>query len=365
MMSSVFGSNIKCSLFGESHGALVGITIHGLASGIKLDLELIQKRLDQRKPTSNLSTSRQEEDKFEILSGFFNEHTTGAPLTIVIKNKEQRSKDYTDNKSILRPSHADYVAYEKYNGFQDYRGGGHFSGRLTAPLVALGAICEQILEKKGIIIASCMERVYNVIGGSFDDVFEDKEELISIRESDFPVIYDDAKQMIKDVIVNAKENGNSVGGTIVSKVIGVNAGYGEPFFQKVETVIGGLLLAVPAIKGIVFGNFSTSFNEGKYANDEFYIKDDIIKTKTNNSGGINGGITNGMPIILQTTVKPTSSISLEQNTVDYIKKENVKHKIAGRHDACIVHRVIYVQNALLAFGILDIILNEEGKRWMR
>lgn len=364
-MSSIFGENIKCSLFGESHGDLVGITIHGLAAGIKLNLELIEKRLNQRKPTTNLSTSRQEKDEFKIVSGFFNGHTTGAPLTLIIENKQHQSKDYEKTKDYLRPSHADYVAFKKYEGYQDYRGGGHFSGRLTAPIVALGAICEQILESKGIIIGSAIKSIYNNIGKSFDEVHDNKEELIKLRESNLPVIEEEMAEIIKETILSAKKEGDSVGGTIISKIIGVSAGYGEPFFKKIESVLGTLILSIPGIKGIIFGNEHITNMTGKSANDELYIKEGQIKTMTNHNGGVNGGITNGMPIILKTFIKPTSSISLEQNTVNYQTKENVKYKLEGRHDPCIVHRAVYVQNALIAFGILDIILDEEGKKWMK
>ncbi len=364
-MSSITGNNLKISLFGESHSDYIGVTVHGLAAGINLDLDLIQKRLNQRKPTSNLSSARQEEDKFEIISGFFNSYTTGAPLTILIKNNKQMSKDYEAAKNVFRPSHADYVAYKKYDGYNDYRGGGHFSGRLTAPIVALGAICEQILEKKGIIIGSCLERIYNVIGGSFNETSNDLEELIAMRESSFPVLFTASAKMMKKAILDAKKNGDSVGGTIISKVIGIKAGYGEPFFQKVESIIGQLLLSIPAVKGIFFGNVAISYLEGSCANDPMQIENNKVKTLTNNSGGINGGITNGMPIIIQTIIKPTSSIALKQNTIDIEKKENITHSITGRHDPCICHRVIYVQNALISFGILDIILSEEGKQWMK
>ncbi len=362
-MSSTFGKNIKISLFGESHNEAVGITILGLPAGIKLNTSKIQETLDLRKPGGHLSSPRKEPDKLNIISGVFNDFTTGTPLTIIIKNTNQKSSDYEGKQTKLRPSHADYVAYEKYSGFQDFRGGGHFSGRLTAPLVALGAICNQILLNKGITIGSYIKQIGNV---KSTDSCQCQEILLELCNKHFPTLKPETQTLMEQEITKAKEANNSVGGIIESTITGVKVGYGEPFFDKLDSYLAHLLISIPAIKGIEFGKgFEFANLYGDEANDNFTTSNDKIVTTTNNSGGIQGGISNGMPITLRTVVKPTPSIKKPQQTIDYKSKQPISLEINGRHDPCIVPRVIHVQNALIAYGLLDLIITSEGIKWIK
>jgi chorismate synthase len=361
---STYGTMIPINLFGESHGEAIGIVINNLPAGIKLDLEAINYALTLRRPKSNLSTPRQEQDEYEFLSGFFNGVTTGSPLTIIIKNKDKRSRDYTPN--VMRPSHADFPAHIKYNGHEDYRGGGHFSGRITAPLMILGAISKQILQQKDIIIGSHIRSIKDVEDTNFEDITLQKEVLEKLLLSDFPIINANIKKAMESVIIDAKNNQNSVGGVVETAILGIAPGYGEPFFDSVESTISHLIFSVPAIKGIAFGKgFDITKLYGSESNDSLYVENGTIKTKTNHSGGINGGITNGMPIVFKTAVKPTSSVGLEQDTVDIESMTNVKHQIQGRHDPCIVHRVIHVINAITAYAVLEVIARKEGLTWVK
>jgi len=318
-MSDVWGTNIKISIFGESHGAAIGVVIDGLPSGVELDFDFISKEMARRAPGNDeFSTPRKEADEVEILSGIFEGRTTGAALCGMIRNMDTRSKDYKPH--LLRPGHADFTAFAKYSGFADYRGGGHFSGRLTAPLVFAGAIAKQILKDKGIKINTKR-----------------------ISPAD-------------DKILSAKADGNSIGGTIECTINGVPVGIGAPIFGSVESKISAMMFSVPAVKAIEFGA-GIKFAEmlGSEANDEFYVENDKILTKTNNNGGINGGITNGMPIVFRVTIKPTPSIEMEQNTVDIERMENVTIKVEGRHDPCIVPRAVVVIEAAAALCILDLL----------
>lgn len=360
---STFGKSIPINLFGESHGKAIGITINNLPAGIKLDLTLINEELRKRRPKSSLSTPRQEQDEYEIISGFFNGLTTGTPLTFIIRNKDTRSRDYTPN--ILRPSHADYTAHIKHNSKQDYRGGGHFSGRITTPLVILGSIASQILGQKGITIASHISSIKDKKDSSFQDIEPTLTLLKILQQSDFPLIDTNNEKPFKEIILNAKDNKDSVGGTIETCILGVSPGYGEPFFDSIESQLSHLLFSVPAIKGVEFGRgFDISTLFGSEANDSFILENDVIKTKTNNSGGIQGGISNGMPITFKVAVKPTASIGKQQNTINIETMKQTKLELIGRHDPCIVHRVIHVINAVTAYSILEIITRSEGYKWM-
>ena len=360
---STFGKAIPINLFGESHGKAVGITINNLPGGIKLDIEKINQELFKRRPKSNLSTPRREKDEIVFLSGFFNGKTTGTPLTVVIHNNDTRSRDYTPN--ILRPSHADYTAHIKYNQSQDYRGGGHFSGRLTTPLVILGAIAQQVLEQRGIIVASHINSIKDIKDLTFSETTISEEVLRKLQQSDFPLINEDKKSIFEEVILNAKANKNSVGGTIETCILNLPVGYGDPFFESVESVLAQLLFSVPAIKGIEFGKgFDITKLFGSEANDSFQIKDGIISTKSNHSGGIQGGISNGMPITFKVAVKPTSSIGIPQETINLETMSPTILELQGRHDPCIVHRVIHVINAITAYGILEIMARKEGLLWI-
>lgn len=361
---STFGKAIPINLFGESHGEAIGIVINNLPAGIELDLERISNELLKRRPKSNLSTPRQEQDNYRIVSGFFNGKTTGTPLTVMIPNKDTRSKDYSPN--ILRPSHADFSAHNKYNGNQDFRGGGHFSGRITAPIVILGAICSQILEQKGITIASHIHSIKDLKGPDFTQVKPTVELLEKLKQSDFPTIDTNYEERFKSIILNAKESKDSVGGIIETAIIGQYPGIGNPFFESIESVLSHLLFSVPAVKGVEFGKgFDITSLFGSEANDPFFIDNKSIKTSTNNSGGIQGGISNGMPITFKVAVKPTASIGKPQKTVDIDKLQNVTLNLQGRHDPCIVHRVIHVINAITAYGMLELIVREEGVSWIK
>lgn len=362
-MSGMWGNNLKISIFGESHGNSIGITIDGLKPGIELDIEKISMEMKRRSPgRSSLSTSRKENDVPEIVSGYFNGKTTGTPLCAIIKNVDTRSKDYTKTKDLMRPSHADYTGYVKYLGFNDYRGGGHFSGRITAPLVFCGAICKQILEKRGIEIGCHIKKIKNIEDSSFDFTNVCKDMLIKLRNNELPVIDTQKEEDMRRVILESKQQGDSVGGVVECCVVGIDAGIGDPFFNSVESVISHLLFSVPAVKGVEFGlGFEMANMYGSQCNDEFYYDGDTVKTKTNNNGGILGGITSGMPIIFRAAIKPTASILKEQDTINISDKTNEIMKIEGRHDPCIVQRVIPVIEAVTAIGILDLL--KEKEKW--
>lgn len=356
-MSGVWGNNIKISIFGESHGNAIGINIDGLPSGFEIDMDKVLFEMGRRAPGKNqLSTARKEADFPEILSGFFEGKTTGTPLCAIIRNGDTRSKDYAKTKDFMRPGHADYSGYERYSGFNDYRGGGHFSGRITAPLVFAGAICKQILESKGITVGAHISSIRNIEDDSFNPTNISSQELLDIRNKELPLINDSLEEKIKHTIMQAKYDGNSVGGTIECAVVGIKPGVGNPFFDSVESTLAHLMFSVPAVKGIEFGKgFGMTSLLGSEANDEYYYDGDEVKTKTNNNGGILGGITNGMPILFKVAVKPTASILKEQNTVDIKNKKDVKFRIEGRHDPCIVQRAVPVIEAVTAIGILDLI----------
>lgn len=356
-MNSSFGKNINISLFGESHGKGIGVVIQGLPSGIKLDLEEINKEMLRRAPgRDSLSTTRKESDIPKIQSGLFEGYTTGAPLAIVIENSDTKSKDYSILKSHMRPGHADYPGNIRYGGFNDYRGGGHFSGRLTAPIVFAGAVAKQILKSQGITIGAHISQIGNVVDKKFDPVNVDEKELNALLSKELPVLNDENIIKMKNEILAAQEDKDSVGGKIECAVIGLQAGIGNPFFDSVESTIAHLAFSVPAVKGINFGIGEDFANmRGSCANDEYCLIDGNIKTKTNNNGGITGGITNGMPIIFEVVIKPTPSISKEQKTVNITSKTETTLEITGRHDPCIVQRAVVVIEAIAGIGILELI----------
>lgn len=361
---STFGKAIEINLFGESHGKAIGIVINNLPAGIKLDLDAINESLYKRRPKSKLSTPRQEQDEYEIVSGFFNALTTGSPLTFIVQNNDTRSTDYTPN--ILRPSHADYTSHIKYGDKQDYRGGGHFSGRITAPLMILGAISSQLLDQKGIMIGSHIASIKDQKDKLFSDFKPSRDILETLNSSRLPVLDSTQTKVFEEIILNAKNAKDSVGGTIETMVLGLEAGYGDPFFESIESVISSLIFSIPSVKGIEFGKgFPITELFGSEANDSFYLDNKAIKTKTNNSGGIQGGISNGMPITFKTAIKPTPSIGKTQDTVDIIKMEEVKLNLQGRHDPSIVHRVIHVINAITAYAILELVIRKEGYSWIK
>ena len=357
-MSSVIGDNIKVSLFGESHGSVVGATIHGLESGIKIDYEFIKHQMNLRKANDNLSTARVEEDEVKFISGVFNDFTTGAPLTVVIENKNVNSKDYP---KMFRPSHADYTQELKYKGYQDYRGGGHFSGRLTAPIVALGSIAISILKNKNIKIGSHIKNIHNILDDNIN--FNDLDNYFNyVNNEIFPVLNLNKKEEMIKEIKTIKEDLDSVGG-IIETVISLPSSIGEPFFDSLESKISQYLFSVPGLKGIEFGlGFDFAKYRGKEVNDEL-VNDGEVRTLTNNNGGINGGISNSMPIVFRCVLKPTPSILKEQRSIDE-NFNNTILEIKGRHDPCIVRRARVVIDSLVALCLLDLISINEGKKWM-
>lgn len=357
-MSATWGKNFKVSIFGESHGSHIGIVIDGITPGVKIDFENILEEMGRRAPgKSNISTSRKEEDFPEIISGLFNGYTTGAPLTAIIKNKDHRSKDYSQLKDIMRPGHADYTSKIKYNAYNDYRGSGHFSGRITAPLVFAGAIAKQILQENGIYIASHILSVGNIKDDRFSEGTLSKEEFDKLKKKKLALLNSNKEDEIRELILKTKEEGDSLGGVVECAAIGIEAGIGDPFFDSVESVISSIVFSVPAVKGIEFGlGFDMSKMKGSEANDEFYFDDNKnVKTKTNHNGGINGGITNGMPVIFSAAIKPTSSIAKKQDTINVRTKENTQLELTGRHDPIIVPRVMVVLESVMAIAILDLI----------
>ena len=357
-MSSVIGDNIKVSLFGESHGSVVGATIHGLESGIKIDYEFIKHQMNLRKANDNLSTARVEDDEVKFISGVFNDFTTGAPLTVVIENKNVNSKDYP---KMFRPSHADYTQELKYKGYQDYRGGGHFSGRLTAPIVALGSIAISILKNKNIKIGSHIKNIHNILDDNIN--FNDLDNYFNyVNNEIFPVLNLNKKEEMIKEIGTIKEDLDSVGG-IIETVISLPSSIGEPFFDSLESKISQYLFSVPGLKGIEFGlGFDFAKYSGKEVNDEL-VNDGEVKTLTNNNGGINGGISNSMPIVFRCVLKPTPSILKEQRSIDE-NFNNTILEIKGRHDPCIVRRARVVIDSLVALCLVDLISINEGKKWM-
>lgn len=364
-MQSVIGNSIKLSLFGESHGRAVGVVIDGIAPGIKLDMGFMQSQMALRKARGKISTQRHEEDRAEVISGVFNGYTTGTPLCIMIENSAQHSRDYEKVKDIPRPSHADYTAQIKYMGFQDYRGGGHFSGRLTAPLVAAGAVFIQILAAKGIRIGSHILRCAAQADRPFaEDVAALNEEIDLVNGRYFPVLDESAGKRMVDAIERAADGLDSVGGIIESAVTGIPAGVGEPFFNSVESLLAHLLFSVPAVKGVEFGlGFGFADLKGSQANDSYRCTDAKIITATNNNGGINGGITNGMPVKIRTVVKPTPSIYIQQESVNMKTGENVSFHVQGRHDPAIIHRARVVIDSVIAIGLADLMTGRFGYLW--
>lgn len=356
-MSSMMGNNIRISIFGESHGKAIGITLEGLPPGFKPDREKIKKFMKRRSSSGLLwATKRKEEDIPEIVSGFYNDTTTGTPLCAMIKNTDVRSSDYEKFYNIPRPGHADLTAHARYFGFQDYRGGGHFSGRITAPIVFAGSLCKQILEEKGIQIFSHIASINDVCDKNFDPVNPNLKEIGNLREEPFPVLDKESGEKMIERILEAKKNSDSCGGTVECMAVGMPAGIGDPIFCGVESVISRAMFAIPAVKGVEFGSgFGSSKYFGSQNNDSPVFSDsgESIKYRTNNAGGIEGGITNGMPIICRIAFKPTPSIGKKQDSIDLSKRENTQLNIKGRHDPCIVPRACVVAESMMAIVLLD------------
>ena len=360
-MNSVIGNKITYSLFGESHGEEMGIVINGLPEGIKIDFDYINEELFRRRPKKDgTTTSRIEADEYRIVSGIFNGFTTGSPLTAIIKNQDRKSSDYDILREVMRPGHADYTSRVKYRGFNDHRGSGHFSGRLTAPLVICGAIAKQILKEKGINFYTRIKSIGDITDDIKPDYAEfEVEKLELLREKELSgklALFSDIEDEIRNLVLKTADKKDSLGGSIECVITGIPAGFGNPFFYSVESVISHYMFSVPAVKAIEFGDgIEMSRKNGSYSNDEFTLEEGMVKTVTNHSGGINGGITNGMPVFFTCFIKPTSSIGISQNTINIKDMKNTSLEVSGRHDPCIALRMSPVIEAAAAMAILDII----------
>ena len=357
-MKNTFGQHLAVTLFGESHGPAIGAVLDGLCPGLPVDMENIRRMLRLRQPGGAISTARQEADQIEILSGVVDGLATGTPLTILIRNRDTKSGDYDAMKNLMRPGHADYPAQCKYHGYQDTRGGGHFSGRITAALVAAGAICHSALEAKGIFIGTHISRCAGIADRGFENLQEDIQ---TLSTSLFPVLDVSAGEKMQEAILSAKADGDSVGGVLETVITGLPAGVGEPWFDTFEGQLAHILFSVPAVKGVEFGDgFALAQLRGSAANDALCYENGTVTTKTNHGGGIGGGITNGMPVLFRCAIKPTPSIARQQQTVDIRKQENAVLEIKGRHDPAIVHRARIVIDAVTAIAVYDLLSGRFG-----
>ena len=358
-MSFNSGNKIKFSIFGQSHSKEMGVIVEGFPAGFKPDMEKLNEFMQRRAPGKDkYSTTRKEQDIPEVVSGMNPDGTLcGSPLCMVIENSNAKSREYDNLKLVPRPGHSDFAAYMKYNGFNDIRGGGQFSGRLTAPLCAAGGIAKQILEEKGIFIGAHISSVHGIKDDSFNATGCSTKLFEEIAKKDFPVISDEKGLFMRAEIDRAREDKNSVGGTIECIICGIKAGMGDFGTDSIESRLSSLAFSVPAVKGIEFGNgFECEKLYGSENNDEFYIDENgDVKTKTNNHGGILGGISSGMPILFKVVIKPTPSIAREQNSVNLKTKTNEVLEVSGRHDPCIVQRAVPVFEAVAALAILDIL----------
>lgn len=361
-MKNTLGNNLQVTLFGESHGEFIGAVLDGLAPGIKVDKDFISHQLDLRRPSGKISTARVEQDNFKIVSGFFNGYTTGTPLCILIPNEVQHSKDYSKMEHLARPGHADFTAECKYHGFQDFRGGGHFSGRVTAALVAAGGIVIPSLLKKGIVIGTHVKSCGKVKDEDFSaNEDELKNQLENLNKKTFATLSSQSEEKMKAEIENVAKLGDSVGGVLETAVVGFPAGLGEPWFDSLESLVSHALFSVPAVKGVEFGSgFDLVNGFGSEFNDSFRMNGTKVVTETNHNGGINGGISNGMPILFRCAVKPTPSIYKEQKTIDFEKHENTNLKIEGRHDPAIIHRARIVVDSVTALVLYDVLCGRFG-----
>ncbi len=367
-MKNSFGNSISVSLFGESHGEQIGVLIDGLAPGLEVNMDYIRSQLELRKPHGRISTQRVETDEPRVVSGVFEGKTTGTPVCILFDNSNTQSKDYSKTKDLMRPGHADYTAIQKYHGFADYRGGGHFSGRLTTPIVAAGAIVLDALKRKGIEIGTHIKEC----GGFTDVLFADcdladlNRNISEVNGKQFPVLDEAVAKEMYAYMEAAALDGDSVGGVLETVVTGLPAGLGEPWFDSMESMLSHGIFSIPAVKGIEFGKgFAFAQMKGSEANDAFEMVEDKVVTKTNNNGGINGGITNGMPVLFSTVVKPTPSIYKKQETVNMETKENVTMQIQGRHDPAIIHRARVVVDSMTALVIADMLALRYGTDWLK
>lgn len=362
-MSSIYGENLKLSIFGQSHARAVGMTLDGIPAGLPVDMERLSRFLARRAPgNAPYATARKEEDRPEFLCGILDGYTCGAPITAVIANTNTRSGDYDNLRDCPRPGHADYTAQIKYGGFQDAAGGGHFSGRLTAPICVAGGLCLQWLEKRGIRVGAHIASIAGIRDRAFDPAGPRLEE-IGIP---FPVLDREAGERMQEAILEARAAGDSVGGIIECAVTGLPAGLGAPMFGGVEGRIAGIVYGIPAVKGVEFGaGFAAAGMRGSENNDPFVMDGGAVRTLTNHCGGILGGITNGMPVIFRAAVKPTPSIAMAQKSVSLSRKEDRELTVKGRHDPCIVPRAVPVVEAAAAIAVMDLLLErQEEEKWI-
>lgn len=352
-MSSSYGENLHLTIFGQSHSPAIGMTLEGIPAGEQIDFEALQRFLERRAPGRNAySTARKEADAPEFLSGLRGDTTCGVPLTAIIRNGDTRSKDYAPFSAVPRPGHADYTANVKYFGCQDYAGGGHFSGRLTAPLCIAGGVCLQILKRRGIEVISRIRAIGDV---------EDASPLtVSTAEKAFPTVDEAAGEAMQAAIAQARAQGDSLGGVIECAVLGLPAGLGDPMFGGMENRIAGIVFGIPAVKGVEFGaGFAAAKLRGSQNNDSYTVRDGRIETCGNHSGGILGGITNGMPLVFRAAIKPTPSIAMEQTSVNLETMTEEKLRVGGRHDPCIVPRAVPVMEAAAAIAVYDALLGRK------
>ena len=362
-MKNTFGESVSVTLFGESHGNAIGAILDGMAPGIQVDTDFIAQQMGLRRSVSSLSTARKETDEVEILSGVKDGVTTGTPIAFMIRNQDMHSKDYESLKNVARPGHADYTAYCKYHGFSDTRGGGHFSGRITAGLVAAGAVAIGALSAIGIHIGTHIAKCAGVCDRDFENYEKD---ISALSQMPFAVLDQSQGEKMRLEIETAKADGDSVGGILETAVIGLPAGVGEPWFDTLESVLAHGIFSVPAVKGVEFGKgFAFADMRGSEANDSFATNGDEVFTQTNHNGGILGGISNGMPILFRTAIKPTPSIYKKQNTVDFIKKENTELLIHGRHDPAIIHRARVVIDSITALILCDMLALRYGTDFLK
>ena len=363
-MSDSFGKHLRLTLFGESHGPAIGVVVDGLPAGLPLDLDAVRRQMLRRAPgMDSTATARREPDEPRILSGLYRGRTTGTALASIIENTNTRSQDYRTLEHLARPGHADYAGSVRYGGFADPRGGGHFSGRLTAPLVFAGALARQLLAAEGIEIGAHIQMISDVSDRSFDADSLTSDRLRALGEMRLPLLDPCAEGPMRAAIATAKQAGDSVGGIIECAAIHVPAGIGSPFFDSVESAFAHLAFSIPAVKAVSFGDgMAIASLRGSEANDAMRMQNGRVVCESNHNGGVTGGITNGMPILARVAIKPTPSIALRQNTVDVSALQDAELSIVGRHDPCIVPRAVPVVEAALALALADLWLDARTPR---
>jgi chorismate synthase len=362
-MKNTIGNSLTVTLFGESHGKAIGAVIDGIPAGVKIDYELMADMMEKRKAVGTISTVRREDDIPQFLSGIKDGYSEGTSIAFIIPNENVHKDDYVSLQNIARPSHADYTAHIKYRGYEDASGGGHFSGRLTAPLTAAGAICMSMLNEKGIQIGTHIASLHGLSDRPFDEQHLE-DDISMLNERKFAVLDEKIGGAMVALINEARKSQDSIGGVLDTAVIGLEAGVGEPEFDSIESELSRAVFSIPAVKGIEFGaGFGFADMYGSEANDPFCMKNGKVCTETNYNGGINGGISNGMPIRFRTVIKPTPSIAKKQKSVDYETGEEKDIEIVGRHDPAIIHRARIVVDAMTAITLCDLLMQVHGSLW--